>query len=313
MRTQLLLSCFILLAALSLTACTRERPTPEATATAEIAPGNTQGGDPIVETDDTATASPTPAPATSTPTPEAVATRAVTQYTVRSGDTLNSIAASAGTSVQQLRELNNLLDDNIMAGQILRIPEADPTPTPEPFRHTVKSGETLSTIAALYGLNPNTLIEVNNILNPDALQVGQTLFIPGVGAPSTAGESVAGTAAGTGGTTASSQDPVIHVVQPGETLSNIAALYGVSAADISAVNNISNPNLLRAGQRLVIPGVTQRQMLEARSITHIVQSGESLSGIAQNYGVTMQAIMAANDLTDPNTIMVGQRLLIPQP
>lgn len=311
MRTQLLLSSFILLAVLSLTACTRERPTPEATATVESTSGSEQGGaDPVVETVGTTVASPSPSPEANTPTPEPIATRAVIQYTVRSGDTINSIATTFGISVQQLRELNNLLDDNIMAGQILRIPEGEPTPTPEPFRHTVKVNETLSSIAALYGVNSNTLIEVNNILNPDALQVGQTLLIPGVAAP---GAAAGSSTSAPETTTTNPQDPVIHVVQPGETLSSIAGLYSVSAADISTVNNIGNPNLLRAGQRLIIPGVTQRQMMEARSIAHVVQSGESLSKIAEQYGVSMQAIMAANDLTDPNTIMVGQRLLIPQP
>ena len=317
MRTQLLFFCLLLLAVFSLTGCTRERPTPTATPTTETTSGSEQGGaEPVVETVGTVAASPSPTQEATTPTPEPTATRPVIQYTVRSGDTINSIASSFGISVQQLRELNNLLDDNIMAGQILRIPEGEPTPTPEPFRHTVAANETLSSIAALYGVNYNTLIEVNNILNPDALQVGQTLLIPGVVAPGAASETETSTTDGiatTETTTTSPQDPVIHVVQPGETLSSIASLYDVSTADIGAVNNISNPNLLRAGQRLVIPGVTQRQMMEARSLSHVVQSGESLSEISQQYGVSMQDIMAANDLTDPNTIMVGQRLLIPQP
>ncbi|MFN3332899.1 MAG: LysM peptidoglycan-binding domain-containing protein [Caldilinea sp.] len=314
MRTQFLLSCFLLLAVLSLTACTRERPTPSPA----IAPTSEQGGaEPIVEMVDASTATPSPSPDANTPTPEPTATREIFQYTVVAGDTINSIAARFTISTQQLRELNNLRDDNIFAGQILRVPEPDPTPTPEPFRHTVKANETLSIIAAQYGVNPNRLIELNNILNPDALQVGQELLIPGMTAPAGAGSNAQGDAAtaapGSGATTTDAQQLVTHVVQPGETLGSIAALYGVNAADISAVNGITNPNLLRAGQQLVIPGVTQRQMLEARSTVHVVQSGESLSGIAQQYGVTMQAIMAANELSDPNTIMVGQRLLIPRP
>jgi len=311
-RTQFLLSCFILLA-VTLTACTRERPTPEPTASpAATAPASGQGGaEPVVEAIGTSAASPSPSPDAGTPTPEPTATRAMLQYTVQAGDTINSIAASFRISPQLLREMNNLLDDNIFAGQILRVPEGDPTPTPEPFRHTVKANETLSSIAAQYGVSFITLIEVNNIQNPDALIVGTTLLIPGMAAPDT--QSTTTTGGTTGTTTTGAQEPVIHVVQPNETLSSIAELYSVSAADISAINNIQNPNLLRAGQRLIIPGITQRQLQEARSIAHVVQSGESLSGIARDYGVTVQAIMTANDLTDPNTIMVGQRLLIPRP
>lgn len=316
MRTQLMLSCFTLLAVLSLTACTRERPTPApATAPAMTTPASSQGGaEPTVEMVNVSPTSPTPD--ASTATPEPTATRQVFQYTVQSGDTITSIAARFNISSQQLRELNNLRDDNIFAGQILRIPEGDPTPTPEPFRHLVQPNDTLSSIAAQYGVNPNRLIEVNNILNPDALQVGQTLLIPGVDAPglnSNAQSDAVSNAPGAGAATTDSLEPVMHVVQPGETLSDIARIYGVNAVDISDVNRIANPNLLRAGQQLIIPGITQRQMLEARSIAHVVKADESLSGIAQQYGVSIQEIMAANDLTDPNKIMVGQRLLIPRP
>jgi LysM repeat protein len=101
-------------------------------------------------------------------------------------------------------------------------------------------------------------------------------------------------------------------VQPGETLSTIAADYGVDATSLAAANNLANPNMLRAGQRLFIPGVTPQQAIEARGVRHTVASGESLSQIAQNYGVTVAQIMAVNGLDDPNTIVVGQELLIPQ-
>jgi LysM repeat protein len=65
------------------------------------------------------------------------------------------------------------------------------------------------------------------------------------------------------------------------------------------------------GQQLVIPGVSAREALEARGERHVVQSGESLSMIAAEYGVSIESIMAANSLDDPNTIVVGQELLIP--
>ena len=102
-----------------------------------------------------------------------------------------------------------------------------------------------------------------------------------------------------------------HVVQPGESLGQIAAEYGIDSVTLADANNITNGNLIRVGQQLVIPGVTERQALEARGERHIVQSGESLSMIAAQYGVNVEAIMAANALDDPNTIVVGQELLIP--
>lgn len=313
MRTNTLFA--LLLVAALLTACTRERETPEPTtpaAAATMTPAQSNA-EPVVEVVGTAETPATSAAATTaaTTTPIPEATRALIQYTVVAGDTIGSIAASFNVTEQQLREWNNLPDDNIFAGQILRVPEGDPTPTPEPFKHVVQAGETLTTIAARYGVNFLTLVEVNGIESPDTLAAGTELLIPGVGAPAATGDSAATTPAAAGGDQASAAF-VTHIVQPNETLSTIAADYGVDAAALAAANNLANPNMLRAGQQLVIPGVTERQAIEARGIRHIVKSGESLSQVAQTYGVTVEQIMAVNGLDDPNTIVVGQELLIPQ-
>jgi LysM repeat protein len=101
------------------------------------------------------------------------------------------------------------------------------------------------------------------------------------------------------------------VVQPGETLGQIAVEYGIDPLALAQANNIANGNLIRVGQRLVIPGVSARDALEARGERHVVKSGESLSEIASQYDVSIEAILAANSLDDPNTIVVGQELLIP--
>lgn len=315
MRAQSLLLCTILLAFTSLTACTRERATPEPTATPAVtaAADGQESAEPIIEVigspDAAATASPTPAPATETPEP--APTRGVFQHTVSAGETLSSIAETHNVPVQQLRVLNNLTDDSIFAGQILRIPEGEPTPTPEPFRHIVQPGESLSSIAADYGVNSNILVEINNILDPNALMVGTALLIPGVVAPES-NTAETDTESGTSSAPAGSQEVVTHLVQQNETISGIAASYGVSVASLIEANGLINANILRAGQVLVIPGVTQRDVLEARGVRHTVRSGESLTGIAADYGVTVADIMSANGLSDPNTIMVGQELLIPQ-
>lgn len=311
MRTQFLLT--LLLIAALLTACTRERATPEPTATpAETAAPTRTSSEPVVETVSTSAATPT-ATAAGTATPEAGVSSALIQYTVQGGDTIGSIAAQFRVTEQQLRELNNLPNDDIFAGQILRVPEGEPTPTPEPFKHVVQPGETLTTIAARYGVNFLTLVEVNGLESPDTLAEGTELLIPGVTAPTASTDAATGgDATSTEGGGGSTQSAVTHIVQPGETLSTIAADYGIDAADLAAANNLTNPNMLRAGQQLIIPGVTQQQAVEARGVRHTVASGESLSQIAQTYGVTIEQIMAVNGLDDPNTIVVGQELVIPQ-
>jgi LysM repeat protein len=312
-RTQFLF--ILLLIAALLTACTRDPATPEPTTTpAETVAPTRTSSEPVVETVGTLATTPTAA-ATATGTPEPGVSGALIQYTVQGGDTIGSIAAQFNVTEQQLRELNNLPNDDIFAGQILRVPEGEPTPTPEPFKHVVRAGETLTMIAAQYGVNFLTLVEVNGLESPDTLAEGTELLIPGVVASTSdadaAAEGGATSIQGASGGVAG-QSIVTHVVQPGETLSTIAADYAIDTADLAAANNLTNPNMLRAGQQLIVPGVTQQQAVEARGVRHTVASGESLSQIAQNYGVTVEQIMAANGLDNPNTIVVGQELVIPQ-
>jgi len=98
-------------------------------------------------------------------------------------------------------------------------------------------------------------------------------------------------------------DEIWHVVRPGETLTSIARMYGVTVDEIVAANGITNPNLIYVGQRLLIPSTAY--------IVHIVQPGETLSSIAFMYGVSYWDIARLNGLTNPNMIYPGQRLLIP--
>ncbi len=102
------------------------------------------------------------------------------------GDTLAAIAGRFDTTVQTLRELNFLLDDNILAGQVLSVPAGEPTPTPAPFRYTVQSGDTVFSIASQFGVQPITLIEINNIEDPNSVSIGTELLIPGLEQPAAA-------------------------------------------------------------------------------------------------------------------------------
>lgn len=106
-----------------------------------------------------------------------------------------------------------------------------PAPTPAPSgTHTVQAGETLSGIAARYGTTWQALQAANGIADANLIFPGQTLRISG---------------GGTSGRT--------HVIQPGENLSGIAAKYGTTWQALAALNNISNPDLIFAGNTLRIP------------------------------------------------------------
>jgi LysM repeat protein len=323
-RTTLLRSCSLLVVLLLLTACTRERETPAPTPTSATPAATAAAAEPAVTVVDPAVAATDQLDeeaAAATPEPEEEATRDTFDYTVRGGDTLADIALRFDTTVQTLRELNFLLDDNIFAGQVLSVPyvegmtaEGAPTPTPAPFVYVVQPGDSLSSIAAKFGISSITLVEVNNIQDPNALAVGDELLIPGYVAPAAAGSTDAtgaATGAASGAAVTAPGDEFRHVVRAGETLSGIAQQYGVAAASLAAANNIGVGDVIRIGQELVIPGLSRQAALEASAVRHTVAAGESLSAIAQQYGVTTDAIMAFNGITDPNRILVGQVLLIP--
>lgn len=317
MRKALLRLCGLLILVLLLAACTRERETPTPTPAAAPTSGAITAAEPEVTVVDPAAATATEQPTEeATPTPEEELAAETFDYTVRSGDTLADIALRFNTTVDMLRQLNYLLDDNIFAGQVLVVPyvegmtaEGAPTPTPAPYVYVVQPGDSLMSIATRFGVSTITLVEVNNIQDPNALSVGDELLIPGYAPPAAASGATTGSAAATtGGATG---DAFMHEVKAGETLSGIAQQYGVSAAALAAANNIAVGDVIRIGQQLVIPGLSRQAALEASATRHTVAAGETLSTIAQRYGVTTAAIMAFNNITDPNTILIGQVLLIP--
>lgn len=100
-------------------------------------------------------------------------------------------------------------------------------------------------------------------------------------------------------------------VRFGDTLSAIARRFGTTVAAIATANYIANPNLIRVGMVLCIPGQTLPPPPPPPSCVYIVQAGDTLSRIAVRFNTTFQAIAALNGILNPNIIRVGQRLAIP--
>ncbi len=173
--------------------------------------------------------------------------------------------------------------------------------------YTVQPGDTLYAIARKFGVDPQLLIDINQIANPSALQVGQQLRLPDQAQPAPA----ANAENSTDGATQTGAG-YIHIVKRGETLFGIAQKYGVPLDQLAQANNITNPSALRAGQKLTIPtGSQQTPNAGSAQRIHIVQPGETLTAIAARYGVSPQAVMQANGLQNPNRIRSGQKLIIP--
>jgi len=108
----------------------------------------------------------------------------------------------------------------------------------------------------------------------------------------------------------------VVVVRRGDTLSQIAVTQGVSVADLMRLNGIVNPNRIQVGQRILVAVAAQSGSSAPGSsapapIIHRVASGENLTVIAQRYGSTIGAIVAANGIANPSFLRIGQRLTIP--
>ena len=118
---------------------------------------------------------------------------------------------------------------------------------------------------------------------------------------------------GVGVAWAAPPEPTVHVVERGETLFRIALRYGTSVEALVRANRIADPNLIRVGQRLIIPSpdAMAEGAMPAQPRIHIVRAGETLFRIALRYGTSVEALVRANRIADPSLIYVGQRLVIP--
>lgn len=103
---------------------------------------------------------------------------------------------------------------------------------------------------------------------------------------------------------------VIHVVQPGENLFRIGLKYGFTASELASYNNIVNPTLIYVGQKIRIPG-NGTSVPGGGGTTYVVQAGDTLYTIAVRFSTSVQSLMSANDITNPNTIYIGQTIIVP--
>ena len=108
----------------------------------------------------------------------------------------------------------------------------------------------------------------------------------------------------------------VHVVAWGESLSGIATRYGVTVEALMAANRLANPNMIYIGQQLIIPAFSYPTpggypKQDGCGYYHTVKMGETLSGIAWYYNVSLQALLQCNNLYDADLVQIGQTLCIP--
>lgn len=197
--------------------------------------------------------------------------------------------------------------------------------------HSVARGETLSMIAARYGVTASVVTDANNITNPNRIAVGQKLMIPVKGSVAAAAVAEA-RATHTSAPVATPQPvavarseapepraeapakPATYTVRSGDSLSTIADRFGMSLADLQALNDIRDPSRIAAGQVIKVSGTASGGSASAPAAaapkSYTVRSGDSLSVIATRYGVTVSELQSWNGIRNPSDLRAGQVLKI---
>ena len=244
-------------------------------------------------------------------------------YTVKSGDSLWSIANSNGVSVANLKAWNNLSSDTILVGQKLTIKGGTTTPALNPgtgsnngngggtttgSTYTVKSGDSLWAIANKNNVSVANLKAWNN-LSSDTIHIGQKLTIKGGTATPAPNPGTGSTTGNTGGTTAGST----YTVKSGDSLWMIANKNNVSVANLKSWNKLSS-DVIFVGQKLVLKAGgsttnTNTNTNPTSNKTYKVISGDSLWVIANKNGTTVANLKAWNNLKS-DVILVGQTLIV---
>lgn len=253
-------------------------------------------------------------------------------HRVKRGETLSSIAQKYGMSIAELKEKNRIKGSKLSLKQQLKVKDEENLMVIEPAKvlaentkselqvakkqqtaenaspvHTVKSGETLFSIAKANNTTVAELKKLNDLSN-GKIRLGQELKLSQAEvAPTTiAANKVEAT-------------PVSYKVQKGETLSSISKKYNITEEELKASNNLKS-NTLRSGQSLQIAQVatpasavpSNKVELEAKSVSYKVKKGETLSSISKKYHITEDELKAMNNLKS-STIRFGQELKVNQP
>ena len=326
-----------------------EQPEPTATPEPSLTP------EPTERPSATAAASPSP---TAEATPASDEFPDTVLHVVVAEDTVSGLALQYGSAVEAIRRANDLdASSLIVVGQRLiipvnlppasnaaahtptfrptRTPTATPTPKPTatPITYQIQPGDAMVNIALRYGTTVELLVEINNIGNPDQIDVGQILLIPTAIPPTLDGAlRPTVTLYPTDGPT---PDPMAatpappwystYVVQPGDTLDEIAREQGTTVQALIELNSISNPSRIIPGQEIKIPSPfptptltptitpqpTTTPLPTTFPLTYTVQTNDTLFIIAARYGVSVVELAQLNGMNIGDQLTVGQVLTIP--
>lgn len=186
--------------------------------------------------------------------------------------------------------------------------------TPDTYK--IVRGDTISAIAHRFNLDTNNLLRLNNLTATTIIYPGQTIKLTGTAPkPAQSAPAPAAPAPASGATT--------YTVVPGDTLSAIAAKHGVPLSSIFTWNNLSASSIIYPGQKIKVSGSAAAPSPSApapaapaapalaNTGSYTIKAGDTLSAIASRLGVSLSALMSANNVTATTIIYPGQKLTVP--
>lgn len=233
----------------------------------------------------------------------------VESYRVKAGDNLSSIAKRHDLTLRELSAVNRISSSSIIfPGQMLRVAKIVETPEPSvdaPHSYQVQTGDTLKSIGKRFALSLSALRDFNGLSSSSIIYVGQVLSlnpVPRENAPTVSVAPIANPVvpaptpkASTLSDDISTLDPMrptgactvhgFHTVRAGETVSRIAAVYGVSTQSVLSANALSWSSTIYVGQGLSIPGV--HEISHCPSIANMTPEMQSNAEIIHRVGKSL--------------------------
>jgi membrane-bound lytic murein transglycosylase D len=236
------------------------------------------------------------------------------RHRIRRGETVSTIAAKYGVLQYSILAANNLSRrSTIYAGRTIIVPvPLDGAPSSQSNRsyaakngvYVVRSGDTMWDISRAFGTSVDALRRINYIERGSRIYVGQKLKIPSSAkyfrTKNTGSPAHASKPSGSG-------KSETYKVRAGDTLWDIARRFGTTTSRLRAVNGLGRSSRIYPGQELLVEGNGNSS---PGYIIHRVRRGESLSLIARKYRTSVNSIINANNISNPNQLHVGDRLKI---
>ncbi|WPR63432.1 LysM peptidoglycan-binding domain-containing protein [Glutamicibacter protophormiae] len=242
---------------------------------------------------------------------------------IPAGASLSSIAVEYKTTVAKLKDLNNLKSDFIVAGKTLKVPghgsqsksskASSSSASSATGSYTVKSGDTLSAIAAKHKMGLADLLKKNDISSSTKIFPGDKIKVNGGSTGSS------GKGSSSGKSSSNSSGSASYTVQAGDTLGGIAIKHNMSLSALLSKNGISASKPIFPGDKLTINGSAKSSSSSGKSssssktsggASYTVTSGDTLSGIAAKNGMKLGTLLSLNGISASKPIFPGDKIKV---